>query len=249
MRRHKTPSEPDDFTIHAIAMDTPIRPIVIKTPRTPRQGGAFASGPPNRERATPPCFLPVDRKRRRLSSRMPPCKNDQKRTYAGTEPSPKGLGICAHAESAGKVSRGKDGRLWQVALDKNGTKSWKPLKGPAWPYGPMTLPRALKALSIIEADADSIVDLKVAMLKAVDLPAQMADDRFRRILARRNLQSVPVLARARLPAGSGPGAHREVGPPRIQEEVGKMAGRVRAPHETGAAQVRREQTFMSALRL
>ena len=96
------------------------------------------------------------------------CKNDPSKSYSGTEPSPKGLGLCAHAENAGKVSRGKDGRLWEVRLDKNGTKSWKHLKGPAWPYGPMTLPRALKALSIGEADADSIVDLKVAMLKAVD---------------------------------------------------------------------------------
>lgn len=29
---------------------------------------------------------------------MPKCKNDNKRTYKGTEPSPKGLGYCAHAE-------------------------------------------------------------------------------------------------------------------------------------------------------
>ena len=34
---------------------------------------------------------------------MPYCKNDQKRTYKGDEPSPKGLGFCAHAEDLGKT--------------------------------------------------------------------------------------------------------------------------------------------------
>ena len=29
---------------------------------------------------------------------MPNCKNDSKRSYTGEEPSPKGLGFCAHAE-------------------------------------------------------------------------------------------------------------------------------------------------------
>lgn len=56
---------------------------------------------------------------------MPPCKNDAARKYKGDEPSPKGLGYCAHAETAGKTRKGKDGRKWTVALDKNGTKSWK----------------------------------------------------------------------------------------------------------------------------
>lgn len=53
------------------------------------------------------------------------CKNDLTRTYSGTEPSPKGLGWCAHAEDTGKVRKGRDGALWTVAQDKNGTKAWK----------------------------------------------------------------------------------------------------------------------------
>lgn len=61
---------------------------------------------------------------------MPACKNDPARKYKGDEPSPKGLGYCAHAETAGKTRKGKDGRKWIVALDKNGTRSWKPT-GPA----------------------------------------------------------------------------------------------------------------------
>jgi hypothetical protein len=59
--------------------------------------------------------------------RMPPCKNDPAKTYAGTEPSPKGLGHCAHAEAEGTVMQGRDERTWAVKLDKNGVKSWKPV--------------------------------------------------------------------------------------------------------------------------
>ena len=40
---------------------------------------------------------------------MPKCKNDPKKSYKGTEPSPKGLGYCAHGEKLGKVRKGKDG--------------------------------------------------------------------------------------------------------------------------------------------
>ena len=32
---------------------------------------------------------------------MPKCKNDPKKSYKGDEPSPKGLGYCAHAEKVG----------------------------------------------------------------------------------------------------------------------------------------------------
>lgn len=53
------------------------------------------------------------------------CKNDPTRTYTGTEPSPKGLGWCAHAEETGNTRKGRDGALWTVAQDKNGTKTWK----------------------------------------------------------------------------------------------------------------------------
>jgi hypothetical protein len=57
------------------------------------------------------------------------CKNDPSRTYSGTEPSPKGLGYCAHASPEGSTRKGKDGRQWTVRTDKNGTKAWKPATG------------------------------------------------------------------------------------------------------------------------
>ena len=61
---------------------------------------------------------------------MPKCLNDPKRYYRGDEPSPKGLGYCAHAARAGARKRGRDGAWW-VARDHvtgAGTRvrAWKP---------------------------------------------------------------------------------------------------------------------------
>lgn len=56
---------------------------------------------------------------------MPPCTNDSSRQFTGTEPSPKGLGVCAHAEKAGTEMRGADDRIWRVVTDKSGRKAWK----------------------------------------------------------------------------------------------------------------------------
>ena len=55
---------------------------------------------------------------------MPTCKNDPSKKYKGTEPSPKGLGWCAHSEKEGKVRKGKDGKEWIVKKVKNGSKRW-----------------------------------------------------------------------------------------------------------------------------
>ena len=55
---------------------------------------------------------------------MPKCKNDPSRNYKGDEPSPKGLGFCAHAEKEGLTQKGKDGNYWEVKTTKNGTKRW-----------------------------------------------------------------------------------------------------------------------------
>ena len=38
---------------------------------------------------------------------MPPCKNDKSRTYKGTEPSPKGIGYCAHTETINSKKKEK----------------------------------------------------------------------------------------------------------------------------------------------
>lgn len=73
-------------------------------------------------------------------------KNDAARKYKGDEPSPKGLGYCAHAEAAGKTRKGKDGRNWTIALDKNGTKSWKPAaKAPERAKAPKGVERTKKS--------------------------------------------------------------------------------------------------------
>lgn len=55
---------------------------------------------------------------------MPKCKNDNTRSYKGTEPSPKGLGYCAHAEKINTKKKGKDGNLWIVAQTKTNVKRW-----------------------------------------------------------------------------------------------------------------------------
>ena len=59
---------------------------------------------------------------------MPKCKNDSKRSYKGTEPSPKGLGYCAHAEKLGKKKKGRDGNIWIVKKTIHGVKRWVKFK-------------------------------------------------------------------------------------------------------------------------
>jgi sugar-specific transcriptional regulator TrmB len=56
------------------------------------------------------------------------CKNDPSRTYKGTEPSPKGLGYCAHSDQTGSIKVGKDGNKWIIKEIKNGTKRWMKYK-------------------------------------------------------------------------------------------------------------------------
>lgn len=47
--------------------------------------------------------------------------------YTGNEPSPKGLGFCAHYQAEGAIKRGADGKMWIVSADRNGRLSWKRL--------------------------------------------------------------------------------------------------------------------------
>ena len=47
---------------------------------------------------------------------MPKCKNNSKRSYKGNEPSPKGLGYCAHTMKEGSKKIGKDGNKWIVKI-------------------------------------------------------------------------------------------------------------------------------------
>jgi len=56
---------------------------------------------------------------------MPKCKNDPKKTYKGTEPSPKGFGYCAHNEKFGSERNGRDGNQWVVkTVGTRGVKRW-----------------------------------------------------------------------------------------------------------------------------
>ena len=55
---------------------------------------------------------------------MPKCIDDPSRSYKGTEPSPKGLGYCAHTHSVGTTKTGKDGNTWTVETTYKGTKRW-----------------------------------------------------------------------------------------------------------------------------
>ena len=55
---------------------------------------------------------------------MPKCKNDPKKSYKGNEPSPKGLGYCAHAEKVGVTKKGKDGNKWKIEATSKGVKRW-----------------------------------------------------------------------------------------------------------------------------
>ena len=60
---------------------------------------------------------------------MPNCKNDVKTKYIGTEPSPKGLGYCAHAEKINTIKKGKDGNNWIIVETKNNIKRWNKING------------------------------------------------------------------------------------------------------------------------
>lgn len=55
---------------------------------------------------------------------MPKCKNDDKKYYRGTEPSPKGHGYCAHACKIGEIKKGKNGQTWRVEMSRNRVKRW-----------------------------------------------------------------------------------------------------------------------------
>ena len=55
---------------------------------------------------------------------MPKCIDDPSRSYKGTEPSPKGLGYCAHTQSVGTSKTGNDGNIWIVKTTYKGTKRW-----------------------------------------------------------------------------------------------------------------------------
>ena len=52
------------------------------------------------------------------------CKNDARRYYTGKEPSPKGLGWCAHNLKIGLKKRGRDKRMWVVVKFRANERRW-----------------------------------------------------------------------------------------------------------------------------
>jgi hypothetical protein len=60
---------------------------------------------------------------------MPRCTNSERGSYAGTEPSPKGRGRCAHGEVVGARAKGTNGLLWEVKENVNGVKRWQKVSG------------------------------------------------------------------------------------------------------------------------
>lgn len=55
---------------------------------------------------------------------MPLCIKDSKKHYKGNEPSPKGLGYCAHSEEVGTIKSGLDNNLWIVIKTSLNIKKW-----------------------------------------------------------------------------------------------------------------------------
>jgi hypothetical protein len=55
---------------------------------------------------------------------MPQCINDPKKSYKGNEPSPKGLGYCAHTEEIGTIKNGLNGNKWIISSTAKGIKRW-----------------------------------------------------------------------------------------------------------------------------
>ena len=55
---------------------------------------------------------------------MPECIKDSKKYYKGDEPSPKGLGFCAHSEEIGTIKTGLDGNIWIIVKTAKNIKRW-----------------------------------------------------------------------------------------------------------------------------
>ena len=55
---------------------------------------------------------------------MPKCINDPKKSYKGNEPSPKGIGYCAHSEIVGTIRKGLDGNKWIISKTSKNIKRW-----------------------------------------------------------------------------------------------------------------------------
>jgi hypothetical protein len=55
------------------------------------------------------------------------CLCDKKRKFKGNEPSPKGLGHCAHCTEEGTIMKGRDGNWWKNTKYSKGVR-WIKMK-------------------------------------------------------------------------------------------------------------------------
>jgi len=90
---------------------------------------------------------------------MPKCKNDPKRSYKGTEPSPNGLGYCAHSEKVGEIKKGRDNNLWIVKEYKK-SKKWIKYKG-AYKRKDKTKRKALNKYKTIDETIEKLLNKKL----------------------------------------------------------------------------------------
>lgn len=63
------------------------------------------------------------KKNQRTNRKKRQCNCDAKKFYTGKEPSPKGLGFCAHCSSENITMKGLDGELWKNQRYSKG-KRW-----------------------------------------------------------------------------------------------------------------------------
>ena len=61
------------------------------------------------------------------SKKKRPCNCDHSRMYTGKEPSPKGLGYCAHCTPPNVTMKGLDGNLWENQKYSRG-KRWAKIR-------------------------------------------------------------------------------------------------------------------------
>ena len=89
---------------------------------------------------------------------MPKCKNSNNSYYNGKEPSPKGLGYCAHNLKIGTVKKGKDGNKWIVSSTST-SKRWVKYR---------------KALKISKTTKKDPVSIKISKLIKEGYPHKQA---------------------------------------------------------------------------
>ena len=63
------------------------------------------------------------RTKRKSATKKKKCICDHNKSYSGNEPSPKGLGYCAHCTPLHVTMKGKDGNLWENVKFRN-SRRW-----------------------------------------------------------------------------------------------------------------------------